>query len=103
MSNIYQYHGEGVSGFYASCDRGTIALIAQDGVGPFLALWNSKAPTGFPVAIGLNDEGQGSLQIPDCDQLPRVVTLTALIDALTNVPAPHVLTKSVAPDAILPP
>lgn len=103
MSKIYQYHGEGVSGFYAECDRGTIALIAQDGVGPFLALWNHRNGGDFPVAIGLNQEGQGELVIPGCTQYPRVVTLNSLIDGLTNVPAPRVLTKSVAPDAILPP
>lgn len=105
MSKIYQYNGQGVSGFYAESDRGTIALIAQDGVGPFLALWNKEPGGDFPVAIGLNEEGQGTLVIPGCSQYPRVVTLDSLINALTNVPAPRILTRppTISPDPILPP
>lgn len=59
MARVDTFSKDGVAGFYATCDKGVVGLVAQDGIGAYLVLWGENTQ-GFPALAVCFDEVDGA-------------------------------------------
>lgn len=92
MARVDKFENEQVAGFYATCDKGIVGLVAQDGVGAYLVLWGENESEYPALAICFNEVDGAELQVASHVGGPvKTVSLAKLLDLVS--PAKSELVK----------